>query len=167
MVATTSRATTASAVPVRERPAPRPKARPAPARPDLRVVGAQRRRLGAIGVIGVLFVFGLLFGLVVFQTMLVQSQQHLDKVQQQIRDAQAQYQSQRLKVAQLESPARIVEEATTRLGMVTPPGTTYLTPSPETAAEVGVAPETAADAATDASAGDDWPDVKPYLSEQG
>jgi cell division protein FtsL len=160
MVATTSRA----AVPVRERPAPRRAPRAAPARPDLRVVGAQRRRLGAIGAIGVLLVFGLLFGLVVFHTMLVQSQQRLDHVQQEIRDAQAQYQSQRLKVAQLESPARIVQEATTRLGMVTPPGTTYLTPSQATAAAVGVAPATAADSS---GAGDDWPDVKPYLSEHG
>lgn len=160
MVATTS---SRAAAPARVQPGTRPQPRRAPAQPDLRVVDAPGRRLGAIGVAGVVLLFGLLFGLVVAHTVLVQNQQHLDRVQQEIRDAQARYQAQRLQVAQLESPARVVEEATTRLGMVTPPGTTYLTPSQATAAEVSA--PAASDTPTPAD--DDWPDVKPYLSEQG
>jgi cell division protein FtsL len=159
MVATNPR----SAAPAR-RPAPGVRPAAQPKRPQLKVVDAPGRRLGAIGVLGAALLFGLLFGLVIFHTVLVQNQQHLDKLQVQIRDAQAQYQAQRLQVAQLESPARIVDEATARLGMVTPPGTTYLAPSPSAAAEVGgVAPTTAG--ATPAPS-DDWPAVKPYLSEQ-
>ncbi|MGI8661650.1 MAG: hypothetical protein ACR2LQ_00365 [Acidimicrobiales bacterium] len=159
MVATTQRA----ALPIRSRPAPRVRPQAAPRRPELRVVGAQRRHLKVIGVTGALLVFVMLFGLVVFHTVLVQNQQRIDRVQQDIRDAQAEYQATRLLVAQLESPARIVEEAS-RLGMVTPPGTTYLTPSPAAAGEVGTVE---AKPAAAARAGDDWPDVKPYLSEQG
>ena len=163
MVATTS--SRAAAAPARVRPATRPEPRRAPARPDLRIADAPRRRLGAIGVAGVLLLFGLLFGLVVFHTVLVQNQQRLDHVQQEIRDAQARYQAQRLQVAQLESPARIVADATSRLGMVPPPGTTYLTPSQATAAEVNAPAPAAAEPSTPAD--DEWSDVKPYLSEQG
>src|SRR4051794_15045481 len=98
MVATNPR----SAAPAR-RPAPGARPSAQPKRPQLKVVDAPARRLGAIGVLGATLLFGLLFGLVIFHTVLVQNQQHLDKLQARIRDAQAQYQAQRLEVAELGS----------------------------------------------------------------
>ncbi len=144
------------------RPAPRRDA-PAPARrPELRVVGAvhRQRRIKVVGALVGLVVFGMLFGLVVFQTVLVQNQNRIDKVDAKITAAQATYQQLRLQAAQLEAPTRIVQEATTRLGMVTPPGTTYLTPSAAEAAAVDAASTSGpADQGADGS----WTKVKPFL----
>jgi cell division protein FtsL len=131
-----------------------------------------RRRARLFGVLAALAVFGALFGAVVFSTFIVQGQQRLDRLNDQVGDAQAEYERLRLQVAQLESPSRIVDEATRRLGMVEPPRTTYLLPPP--AADDG--PEgTAAAAGPGAAAGDqaaasdgepqadDWRAVKPFL----
>jgi len=139
---------------------------PAPARDHLRAVDHPARRRFSVAfltVTGVAGLFAVLFGLVVFQTMLVQNQQRLDRLDQQVREQQAIYQQQRLQVAELSAPDRIVAEAT-RLGLVPPPGTTYLTPT-----ESVVAPDPAADSATDtadpapATTTDDWSQVKPEL----
>lgn len=150
-------------------PAHQPTARPAPrpSRPPLRVVDRQprRARIGLIGVAAITVVFGLLFGLVFFQTLLVQNQSRLDQLNSQIRAEQAQYQSLRLQVAQLEAPSRIVDAATTKLGMVSPPGTGYLTPSATDAAATASTAAAASAAGTDpGSGGSDWPTVKPFLS---
>src|SRR5205085_8213535 len=82
---------------------------------------------------------------------------------QRVSDAQAHYESLRLEVAELEAPSRIVREAQERLGMVPPPGVTYLTPSETATKEVGDA--AASDSPTSAE-GDwtAWATIKPYLS---
>ena len=145
------------AAPSRVRPA-----RPArPARPRLRVVDAPtaRRRLGAIGILLVFGLFALLFGLVVFQTVLVQNQHRIDTLDSQVQDEQARFQQLRLEAAQLEAPARIVDAAN-RLGMVPPPGTTYLTPSASAAADANTRNAASGD---DTSSNSDWTTVKPLL----
>ena len=109
--------------PVRQ-PAPR-------SRPDLHVVERPRRRLrpGPTVVLSGLLAFGIAFALVVAQALLVQGQQRLDDLSARTAEATREQQELRLQVAELESPARIVEAATTDLGMVPPEGVTYLTPS--------------------------------------
>ena len=80
----------------------------------------------------------------------------------------AHYQQLRLQVAQLEAPQRIIDVATTKLGMVPPDGTTYLTP-PAGDAVGASAGATQGEASTGDTAdpSDDgssaWPLVKPYL----
>jgi cell division protein FtsL len=154
--------------------APQPQRTPATRerRPQLRVVEQPERRRSSLGVITVLVVgavFALLFGLVVFHTMLLQNQQRLDHVSKQVSEQQARYQSLRLQVAQLESPQRIIDEATHKLGMVPPDGTTYLTPAADEAAVDSAGanqgdPSDTADTAAPASDGASaWPEVKPYL----
>jgi hypothetical protein len=97
--------------------------------------------------------------------MLASGQADLDRVEQQVSDAQARYESLRPQVAELEAPSRIVREAQERLGMVPPPGVTYLTPSEATTEAVGEA--AAADATVTVDDGGDraaWATVKPYLT---
>jgi cell division protein FtsL len=141
--------------------APQPRRTPATRerRPQLRVVdepAARRLSLGVITTLVVGAVFAVLFGLVVFHTLLLQNQQRLDHLDAEVSDAKANYQSLRLQVAQLEAPQRIIDVATHKLGMVPPDGTTYLTP----AAGSGASNDTAAPSNDDAAA---WPLVKPYL----
>lgn len=151
--------------------APQPQRTPATRerRPQLRVVDEPRsRRLspGAVVVLVVGGVFAVLFGLVVFHTVLLQNQQRLDRLDKQVTDAQAQYQSLRLQVAQLESPQRILDVATHKLGMVPPDGTTYLTPAAASSAGTDVGANQG-DTSGETAAPDDgasaWPTVKPYL----
>ena len=152
-------------------PAPAPQRAPVRRRPPLEVVRPQpprRSRIGVIGVIGTVVLFGVLFALVLFQTVMVQNQSRLDHLDTNIRDEQGRYQQLRLQVAQLESPARVVSEATQRLGMVPPPGTSYLTPSAADAAVTNAGAPSAASGATSSDglpddSGADWQTVKPYL----
>jgi cell division protein FtsL len=142
-------------------------------RPQLRVVDEPTPRRWTLGVITALVVgavFAVLFGLVVFHTLLLQNQQKLDHLDAQVSDAQGKYQSLRLQVAQLEAPQRIIDVATHELGMVPPDGTTYLTPAAGSGAGTdgasgsgasqGDATNEAAAASNDTAA---WNLVKPYL----
>jgi len=151
---------------------PQPRRTPATRerRPQLRVVDEPRTRrlsVGAIAVLVVGAVFAVLFGLVVFHTVLLKNQQRIDRLSAQVTDEQARYQSLRLQVAQLEAPQRILDVATQKLGMVPPDNTTYLTPAATTPASTPGANE--GDSAVTETAGpsDDgasaWPTVKPYL----
>jgi cell division protein FtsL len=151
--------------------APQPRRTPATRerRPQLRVVDdpkPRRLNLAVVTTLGVGAVFAVLFGLVVFHTLLLQNQQKLDHLNTQVSDAQGQYQSLRLQVAQLEAPQRIIDVATHQLGMVPPDGTTYLTPaagsgaSTDAGATQGDSPSDATSSNDDASA---WPLIKPYL----
>jgi cell division protein FtsL len=152
--------------------APQPRRTPATRerRPQLRVVDQPRPRRLSLAVVTALVVgavFAVLFGLVVFHTVLLQNQQKLDHLNTQVSDAQGQYQSLRLHVAQLEAPQRIIDVATHKLGMVPPDGTTYLTPAAGSGASTGAdasqgdATNEAASPSTDDAAA--WPLVKPYL----
>jgi cell division protein FtsL len=156
-----------------QRPNPRPEAKPTP-RPHLRVVpdsAARRRRLTpATGVLITSLLFAGLFALAVAHTLLIQGQIQLDQIDAKVAEEQARYQQQRLTVAQLESPERIVAEAQSRLGMVPPNSVIYLSPKTpadkhgdQTLADDEVA--TQADAGGDvlANAGDGWTTVKPLL----
>jgi cell division protein FtsL len=166
------------AAPVRA-PQRRPSVRPAPkprAKPELRVVPdpTPRARIAVVTFVGVSVLFAILFGLVLFHTLLVQNQQRLDRIDADVREQQARYQRNRLEVAQLEAPARIVDVATQRLHMLPPPGTSYLVPSGSTAAAVtggsgsdtGATSDLAKQDQTDAT-GSEWSTVKPQLGAAG
>lgn len=156
--------------------APQPRRTPATRerRPQLRVVDEptpRRLNLGVVTAVAVGAVFAVLFGLVVFHTVLLQNQQKLDHLNTEVSDAQGNYQSLRLQVAQLEAPQRIIDVATHKLGMVPPDGTTYLTPAAGSGASTDGASHAGAsqgDASNDTAAPSNdeaaaWPLVKPYL----
>ena len=163
--------------PVRAAAQPARRGQPArPARPPLRVVRpgelspkVRRRRAGAAAVLAVLLVFGGLFGLAVCQAIMAQNQMRLDRLDREVADAQARYQRLRLRVAELESPERIVAAAQERLGMVPPETVRYLSPSGEAAGEVRAAAATPPPEQTDdgngggTGGGAAWAAIKPYL----
>lgn len=133
---------------------------------DARVVALRRRRrLRGVLVLTGMVMAGSLFALAAFHAMLASGQADLDRIEQRVSDAQARYESLRLQVAELEAPSRIVREAQERLGMVPPPGVTYLTPSEASTDAVGQAAAADSTTATD-DAGDRaaWATVKPYLT---
>src|SRR5690348_5198683 len=139
---------------------PQPRRTPATRerRPQLRVVDAppaRRLSLTAITTLGVGAVFAVLFGLVVCHTLLLQNQQHLDRLSAEVTDAQAKYQSLRLQVAQLQAPQRVIDVATHKLGMVPPNGTTYLTPAAGSASDSAGAAQGATTPDPSASSSDD------------
>jgi len=151
---------------------PQPRRTPATRerRPQLRVVDApasRRLSLTAITTLAVGAVFAVLFGLVVCHTLLLQNQQRLDRISADVTEAQAKYQSLRLQVAQLQSPQRIIDAATHKLGMVPPDGTTYLTPAAGAASDTAGATQGASTSDPSATSSTDdvaaWPTVKPYL----
>ena len=149
------------------RPRPTPPVKRAPARPELRVVSeeelreAQRARaFRQLVVAGTIIAALCLFGVVVFHVLLTQNQFRLDKLQEQSLERQADYDTLRLQVAELESPDRIIAAART-LGMVTPPKVTYLAPTVE---ETGGAADAARAEAT-AGRESSWSTVKPHLAD--
>lgn len=171
------RAPVRKAAPVRVPPADRRRVE-APPRRHLRVVNPdspanqsraaaarRRRRLRAMLVLSGIVMTGSLFALAGFHAMLASGQADLDRIEQRVSDAQARYEGLRLQVAELEAPSRIVREAQERLGMVPPPGVTYLTPSQAATEAVGQA--AALDSSLTSSEARDWAawaSVKPYLS---
>ena len=158
---------TASAAPVRRAAQPAGRGRPAPRR--LEVVGprqagkdidrARLRRLVACSL--AVLVVACLLGLVVSHVVLAQGQFRLDKVHQQAAAEQARYERLRLQVAELEAPSRVVAVAQERLGMVPPPGVTYLSPSGPVAGPVEARQRRAESAATA-----EWSRVKRELASQ-
>jgi cell division protein FtsL len=146
-------------------------------RPSLRVVGEEDRRprYALWTVVALSVVFALFLALVMFHTVLLKNQRQLDQLDAQVRDRQATYQQLRLQVAQLQSPERILEVATAKLGLVPSNGTTYLTPSGTDAVAARQAQaEKAADddgttslSSTGDGASSGWPQVKPYLGSAG
>jgi cell division protein FtsL len=154
-------------------PAPR---REKESRPSLRVVGEEDRRprYAVWTVVALSVIFALFLALVMFHTVLLKNQRRLDQLDAQVRDEQATYQQQRLQVAQLQSPERILEVATSKLGLVPSNGTTYLTPSgaDAVAARQAQAAKAGDDGTTSLSGTGDgassgWPQVKPYLGNPG
>jgi hypothetical protein len=116
----------------------RPKVAPArrgEERPSLQVVPgagrrANRRLWVATAMVLAFFVF---FGLAVFQTMLVENQQQLDRLDKQVAAEQTTHAGLALETARAESPQHIVDQAT-KLGMVPAVDRKYLPPSPAAAA---------------------------------
>src|SRR5207237_7250034 len=69
-----------------------------------------------------------LFSVAAFHVVLTQNQFRLDQLRSRAGTEQARYQRLRLKVAELESPDRIVATAQSRLGMVQAPSIVFLAP---------------------------------------
>ena len=149
----------------RPAPSPAPGARPEEPGPSLRVVdpayrspARRRARARLMGVLVVTVVAVALFGLVASHVALTQGQFRLEEMRNKADDEQALYERLRLEVAELESPGRIVAAAQERLGMVPPPGITYLSP-------VGPVSDVAVDDPAGAAA-DDWSTVKRQLASR-
>jgi cell division protein FtsL len=153
------------------RPNPRPTPRPAPeVRPGhLRVVApterVRRRLTPAVGVLLTALLFATLFLVAIAHTVLVQGQVRLDALDTQLTVEQARYQDLRTKVAEMESPARVVTAAE-EMGMVSPQDLVYLQPTAPDPSTVAAPP---ADASTepngDVASGADntWSVMKPLL----
>jgi cell division protein FtsL len=112
----------------------------------------------------------LLFAVVAAHVAITQNQFHLEKLERRAVEEQADYERLRLRVAELESPGRIVDSAQQRLGMVQPGEVTYLSPDPSP--EFEIAPRAdeprrssgGSVAAANPAAG--WQVVKPHLGER-
>ncbi len=89
---------------------------------------ARRRRAMALLIGLVMLVSAGLFAVVVAHVVLTQNQFRLDRLRQQVATETAKNERLRLEVAQAQSPARIVQMAEQRLGMVVPSTITYLEP---------------------------------------
>jgi cell division protein FtsL len=148
--------------------APRPRTAERPS--HLRVVApAERRRRRLTPGTAVLLtaaLFATLLAVAVAQTVLVQGQVHLDDLDAQLTTEQARYQELRKDVAELESPARIVDAAHQQ-GMVTPNDLLYLQPPAPDPSAVGPTTgdddEPAADPTVGAAPDRAWSEVKPML----
>jgi cell division protein FtsL len=106
-------------------------------RRHLRVVApaerVRRRLTPALGVLLTAGLFALLFAVAIAHTLLVQGQIRLDAIDKDLATEQARYQTLRTEVAEMESPARVVDAAH-QLGMVTPEDLVYLQPTADDAA---------------------------------
>jgi cell division protein FtsL len=87
--------------------------------------------LGRIGTLTVLVLFASVFGVVVFQTLLVQGQARLDTLNKRTAEEQIRSRELNRELADLGAPGRIVNVARDRLGMVAPTDVVYLQSSPE------------------------------------
>ena len=169
---------TAVASPLRRDPRPARPARPgkagSPGRDGtrLQVVGARRaseaagraRRRRLVAASLALVVAASLLALVASHAALAQGQFRLEKLQRQAAEEQAHYERLRLQVAQLEAPSRVVAAAQQRLGMVPPPGVTYLSPTGASTGQPGRAMAQKDDQRE--SATDDWSNVKRQLARR-
>ena len=143
---------------------------PAPAgTPPLELVGpadrspaARRRRARVLGVLLLVVVAAALFGLVASHVALTQGQFRLQTLRQHAEAEQARYERLRLQVAELESPARVVAAAQERLGMVPPPGVTYLSPAGPASGPAADDTEPGQEGAATA----DWSSVKRQLASR-
>ena len=120
----------------------------------------RRRRLLACSAAAV--AVACVLGLVVSHVALAQGQFRLEKLQARAAEEQAKYERLRLQVAQLESPSRVVAAAQERLGMVPPPGVTYLSPTgPASGQPAAAPPPKGLESATE-----DWSSVKRQLARR-
>jgi len=88
----------------------------------------RRSRTGDLSFVAVAFtvVFGSLLGIVALQTMIVQNRVELDRVSSQLDEELEINRRLRLEVIELESPDRVLELASDRLGMIRPDERRYL-----------------------------------------
>ncbi len=87
-----------------------------------------RRWMTVIGPIAVASLFAVLLAMAGLQALIVQGQTRLDQLDRELAEASTQRDRLGLRLAELESPDRIVAEAR-RLGMVEAPLVVYLTPT--------------------------------------
>jgi cell division protein FtsL len=133
----------------------------------LRVVPRNRRPALGIrlspraGVVLTVLLFVALFAVAVSHALLIEGQAKVDDLDQQVAAEQARYQELRREVAELESPQRILGEATGELGMVPAGDPVWL--SPDEPAPTDDLPEDPPPESPDTSAAR----VKPYLEPTG
>jgi len=146
--------------------APRPEPKAADATPALSVVDPRyrtplqrRARARVMGMLVLIVVASALFGLVTSHVALTQGQFRLEDMRAEAEVHQARYERLRLEVAELESPGRIVAAAQERLGMVPPPGITYLSP-------IGPVTDMATGDDRVEAAAEDWSTVKRQLASR-
>jgi|GEM_PF-1788578 len=105
-------------------------------RPDLRVIEgiddspSRRSFTGLVGTVSVVLLFVCIFGVVVFQVLLVQTQSHLDDLGGGLATQDARAEALDLEMANLESPERVVAAAE-GLGMITPNKIVHLESGPD------------------------------------
>ena len=73
-----------------------------------------RVSIGLVGVLAFIFVFGALFGLAAFHSVLVQNQLHLDRLSRDVQREQTRYQDLRIEYGQAAAPFRILAQASAR-----------------------------------------------------
>lgn len=144
----------------------RPVDRPAESttRPPLLVVPplVRRRRAGVAAAVLFAVLFGALFGLVAFQAKLASDQRQLDALRRATADAEREYKTLRVQLAELEAPQNVVAAAR-GFGLVPPSDTRHLTPSvADVAAVTAATGETSADA-TSAARIAEWSATKPLI----
>lgn len=128
----------------------------------LEVVREEARRIQfrltpRAGVTLTVLLFVALFAVAGSHALLVESQVRLDGLDGQVAEEQSRYERLRMDVAQLESPERIMADATA-MGMVQPADPVWITPDRpvEEGSDAAQTPETES---TDTS----WSEVKPIL----
>ena len=98
-------------------------------RPSLRVVEkARRERRRHIGTVACVVLFAALFAVAGSQAYLVQQQRHIDRTNIKISRAEDDAELLRIELAQLQSPQRITQDASAKLGMIPAPTPVYLEP---------------------------------------
>lgn len=146
----------AAAAPARVRTGSPARRSHAPVRRDLRVVRAvprrRRRRLAVTVAVAVSLVA--VFGVVGFNTFLVQSQFQLEQIEKQLTAEREEFEQLRLETARLSSPERILSISRVELGMVDPEIVTHVN-----------APTQDAPSEDDQSTRA-WAEVKPFLSSE-
>jgi len=139
--------TAAQAAPQRAPSRPPRTPRPAPAHRGVvarlrttvtRPADRPARNLVGTVLLGLLFVA--VFGIVVFQALLIQTQARLDDLDDQIVFQQERSDALRVELAQRQSPDRIVTAASERLGMIAPSEVLYLQNDPEDDAAAALEP---------------------------
>ena len=101
----------------------------------------QNRRGDVVfSVVAIVVVFGSLLGTVVVQTFIVQNRVKLDAVTSELDVERERNQQLRLQVIELEAPKRIIDTATTNLGMIRPDERTYLPGTDPTIEEIAPPP---------------------------
>ena len=73
-----------------------------------------RVSIGLVGTLAFIFVFGALFGLAAFHSVLVQNQLRLDRVSRDVEREQARYQDLRIEYGQAAAPFRVLAQAGAR-----------------------------------------------------
>ena len=109
--------------------------REAPARPGrlAGVVATVRsgNALGRVGTLAAVALFACVFGVIVFQTLLVQGQARLDALDKRAATEDLRSRELHRQLADLNAPGRIVGVARDKLGMVAPTNVGFLTPAPD------------------------------------